>query len=190
MSAITESLMTTEEMLALPRNDNVTRYLIRGQLRERAMTRRNRWHSRIEARLAQLLGNWVDQQPEPRGEIASGEAGCILQRNPDTSVGIDLVYFSPEVSAAQGNDTTMWEGIPTLVIEVLSPSDVLEDVYEKVQEYLNVGVPLVWLVDPYFQTVTACRPDTDPETFNRSNEITADPQLPGFRILVAQIFQR
>jgi hypothetical protein len=70
--------MTTEELLALPPN-GVERWLIRGLLREKPMAVRNRWHSRILARIIQLLGDWLDQQPPPRGEILGGAAGCRLR---------------------------------------------------------------------------------------------------------------
>src|SRR5438105_12390017 len=88
-------VMTTEELLALPQ-DGVERWLIRGQLRKRPMTIRNRWHSRIMTRMAKFLDNWLDLVPEPRGLILCGEAGCRLRRNPDTTVGIDVVYVSAE----------------------------------------------------------------------------------------------
>jgi hypothetical protein len=51
--------MTTEELLALPEN-GTDRWLIRGQLRERPVTVRNHTHSLVMARVAQLLGNWLD----------------------------------------------------------------------------------------------------------------------------------
>jgi ribosomal protein S27E len=46
--------MTMEQLLALP-DDGVERWLIRGQLREKLMTYRNRWHSRIMVRVARFL---------------------------------------------------------------------------------------------------------------------------------------
>ena len=64
------------------------------------MTVRNRWHSRIMARVAQVLNNWLDQQPDPRGSVLCGEAGCRLRRNPDSTVGIDVVYIGPELAAS------------------------------------------------------------------------------------------
>jgi Uma2 family endonuclease len=182
-------LMTTEEMLALPEN-GMDRELIAGQLREKPMTKRNRWHSRVEAKIAQILGNWLDQQPQPRGEVLSGEAGCILQRNPDTTVGIDVVYISAALAAQEPEDTTMIEGVPVLAVEILSPSDTEEEINEKVDLYLQCGVALVWLVDPHFRTVHVHRPDAEPELFNVHKELTAEPHLPGFRVVVAQIFGR
>ena len=85
MSAVADAAiarMTTEEMLALPEN-GAERWLIRGQLREMPLTVRNRLHSRIMARVAQLLNNWLDSQAEPRGEVLCGEAGCRLRRDPE-----------------------------------------------------------------------------------------------------------
>src|SRR5436309_12344325 len=115
-------VMTTEELLALP-EDGVERWLIRGQLREKKMTVRNRWHSRIMTRVAKFLDNWLDQQPEPRGEVLCGEAGVRLRRDPDTAVGIDVVYNPAEVASRHEGDTTLIDGIPLLVVEILSPND-------------------------------------------------------------------
>ncbi|HJT79438.1 MAG TPA: Uma2 family endonuclease [Gemmataceae bacterium] len=196
MSApVTARLMTEEEFLALP-DDGTERWLIRGQLREKpaeregAMTVRNRDHSRLVARISQLLGDWLDRQPGPRGEVLSGEAGCRLRRNPTTTVGIDVVYISPQLAAHDPDDTTLIDGVPTLAVEILSPSDTEEELNEKVDEYLAAGVALVWLVDPHHRTVEVHRPDAEPELVNVRQELSAEPHLPGFRVPVTQIFGR
>src|SRR5580765_6566249 len=95
-------LMTTEELLALPEN-GMERELIRGELRERPMTKRNRFHGGIEANLSWLLNAWVHQQPQPRGKVYAGEVGCVLRRNPDSTVGIDVAYISAEALARQSH---------------------------------------------------------------------------------------
>lgn len=181
-------LMTTEELLAMP-DDGVDRELIRGELREKPMTRRNRIHARIEVNVSYLLRLWLDRQPEPRGEVLSGEVGCILRRDPDTAVGIDVAYASAETVARQTDETTMLDGAPLLAVEVLSPSDKQEEIDEKVEEYLATGVALVWVVNPRFRTVTVFRADAEPELFNVRQELSADPHLPGFRVAVKDIFQ-
>lgn len=188
MSIVAEMpAMTTEELFALP-EDGVDRELIRGQLRERSMTRRNRQHSRIEASVAHLLKDWLNRQPEPRGEVVSGEAGFRIRRDPDTSVGIDAAYVSPEVAAETPEAPPWFEGPPVLAVEILSPSDEHGEVVEKIREYLDAGVPLVWVIDPDFRTVVVYRPDAEPELFNVRQEISAEPHLPGFRVPVARIF--
>jgi len=186
--ATASSLMTTEELLALP-EDGTDRWLIAGELRERPMTRRNRFHSRVMIRVGKILVDWLDEQPQPRGQVLGGEAGVILGHDPDTTVGIDVTYISAAVMVRQTEDSTLIDGIPTLVVEILSPSDTIEDVNEKIDAYLTARVPLVWIIDPYRRTITVHQPDSEPELFNIRDELSAEPHLPGFRVPVARLFE-
>ncbi len=179
--------MTTEEMLALPAN-GLERWLIRGQLRERPMTVRDRLHSRIMVRVSYFLEAWLEKQPEPRGAVLCGEAGCRLRRDPDTTVGIDVVYISAELVARESTETSLIDGVPVLVVEILSPNDTQEQVDEKIDGYLQAGVALVWVIDPHDRTVTIYRPSQEPELVNVRQELLGDPHLPGFHVPVAQLF--
>ena len=182
------SLMTTEELLALP-DDGIDRWLIAGELRERPMTLRNRFHSRATIRVGKYLDNWLDEQPEPRGQVLGGEAGIILRRNPDSTVGVDIAYVGADVMIKQTEDSTLIEGIPILVVEILSPSDTIEDINEKIDSYLEAKVPIVWIIDPYRRTVTVYQPEGEPRLYNVRDELTAEPHLPGFRVSVARLFE-
>jgi Uma2 family endonuclease len=183
----TTTLMTTEELLALPQ-DGMTRWLINGELRERPMTVRNRTHSRVMTRVAKFLDNWVDTQSVPRGQVLTGDAGVRLSRNPDVTVGADVLYVSPDVLARQTAAISIIDGIPTLVVEILSPNTTIEDLNEKIDAYLAANVPVVWIVDPYRRTVVSYQPKTEPVLFTASQDLTAEPHLPGFRVAVAQLF--
>lgn len=180
--------MTTEEMLALPDN-GVERWLVSGELRERPMTVRNRFHSRVMIRAGKFLDNWLDEQPTPRGQVLGGEAGVRLSHDPDTTVGIDVVYVSAEVVVAQTGDTTLIDGVPTLAVEILSPKDTVEEIHDKLTLYRQAGVSVVWVLDPYDQTVTVHRSDAEPELFNIHQELSGEPHLPGFRVPVARLFE-
>lgn len=183
-----QRLMTTEELLAMP-EDGMERELSRGVLREREMTRRGRRHTKAGTAIAKLLGNWLDLQPKPRGEVLTGEAGFQLQHDPDTTVGIDVAYISAELSRSSPEDAFIIEGVPTLAVEILSPSDQQQDILDKVQDYLDAGVPLVWIVETVFKTVTVYKPNSEPQMFTVEDELTAEPQMPGFRVRVAQVFE-
>jgi len=180
-------LMTTEELLALP-EDGMERELIRGHLREREMTRRNPMHSGTEPRIVTLLQIWLTTQPQPRGQVFSGEAGFRIRKNPDTTVGIDVAYVSAETSAAISKDASLIEGPPILAVEILSPSDKQEDILDKVHDYLESGVKLVWVVEPIFRTVCVYRPDAPPAMFNDTQELSGEPHLPGFHAPVSEVF--
>ena len=188
-TATAPRLMNSEQLLALP-DDGRERWLIAGELREGDTTRRNRGHSRVEANICGELRIWAKRQPEPRGEVLAGEAGVRLRRNPDTNVSIDVAYISAQTADANPDEEGFVDGIPELVVEILSPSDKHEDVTEKVQTYLAVGVKLVWVADPAFRTVTVFRADAEPELFNVSQTLNAEPHLAGFSVAVRDVFLR
>ena len=183
--------ITLEEFLALP-DDGVYREVRRGILREyrgENVTRRNKHHAKVEARIAKLLGNWLDRQPPKTGEVHSGEIGCIIQQDPLITVGIDVAYFDYDVANDDSRGTSFIDGPPILAVEILSPSDTIEDITEKVEDYLAAGVALVWIVSPKFRTVEVHRPDADPQLFNVQQTLTADRALPGFSTPVRTIFE-
>ena len=176
--------MTTEELLALPEDDATERWLLRGRLIERPRTWHNFTHCRTEAKIAYVLNNWLAQQPEPRGLVVSGEAGFRLSRHPDFTVGIDVAYLSAEQMAATAKRASLIEGPPVLAVEILSPSDRVDGLGEKIDGYLQAGVKLAWRVEPVFGLITVFRPDAEPEGLNVNDDLDGGPRLPGFRVSV------
>lgn len=180
-------LMTTEELHSMP-DDGVERWLINGELRERERLHRSRLECRVTVRIATVLEEWNRSRTELRGEVLAGDAGVRLRRTPNSTFGVDAVYASPELLAQQVTESTIVQGVPTLAVEILSPSNLTEDVDEKIEAMLEAGVPLIWIMDPKFQTITVHRPNRPPEFFHSQQEISAPDHLPGFRALVSKLF--
>ena len=153
------------------------------------MTVRNRFHSKVMASLTTCLKIWRDAQPEPRGDVLTGDAGVRLTKNPESTVGIDVVYVSPEVLARQTDETTLIDGIPLLAAEILSPSDTIDEINEKVDAYLAAGVPLVWIIEPYRRTATIYRPQQPAGLVTEGEELSGGTVLPGFRVVLAELFR-
>ena len=189
LQEVAEPLMTVDEFIALPDDDEVDRMLIQGHLWEKPMTKRNKWHSSCEAAIARLIGNWVMTQPKPRGKVFSGEAGFVLRGTPGSAVGIDVAFASHEVLSRNDVDTRMVDGPPVLAVEILSPNDKQDEVIAKVREYLDVGVALVWIVEAVFQTVTVYRPNERPKMYSGTDVLSGEDHLPGFQVTVNQIFE-
>lgn len=189
MSAIAAPrLMTTEEFEALP-DDGVERFLIRGHLHEGAtMTRRNKDHSSSMMQVGYALLAWVKTLPKPWGKVAGGEAGFRLRREPDTYVGADVAFISPERLARTPANSTYFEGAPNVAVEILSPSDSQADILARIAEYLDCGTELVLILEPVFRTVTAYRPGRPPRFFAEDQDLVAEDVLPGFRVRVADLF--
>jgi Uma2 family endonuclease len=81
------------------------------------------------------------------------------------------------------------DGSPLLAIEILSPSDRVSEVEAKVDEYLSVGVKQVWIVSPHFQSVEVHRSNLPPVLYTGTTELTVEPDLPGLKFTVNDIFE-
>lgn len=189
--ATTIPLMTYEEFMALP-DDGLDRELIRGVVKVRGgtteMTRRSRKHCRTSSKVTAALEVWLATQPQPHGEVLVGEAAFRLSDESDSGVGIDVAYVDSDLIADTDEDAFEIVGPPTLAVEVLSAFDRHRDIVEKIEVYLEAGVPVVWVIDPDLKVVHVHRPNEEPISFNIRQELTAEPDLPGFRIAVADLF--
>jgi Uma2 family endonuclease len=152
------------------------------------MSVHNRYHAKVTTKLARFLDTWLDDQPEPRGEILTGEAGFRLRGTKDSLVGIDLAFVSARLMAETADGKLIYDGPPILAVEILSPSDTQRDVLEKVAIYREAGV-IVWEVAPGFRRVSVHRPGQASRTFDLDDELTTEPELPGFRVAVADLFR-
>lgn len=180
---------TTEDLLAIP-DDGIERWLVNGEIREVGMAMRNKDHAWIETRIAQYLANWNDSLNPPRGRVYSGEVGVRLSRDPEVSVGIDVAYLTAEMVAGQtASESWIIEGPPLLAIEIVSQSDTVKLINEKIRLYQTHHVPLIWVVDPYLKTIAIPRTGQPPIMLTEDHELSGEPQLPGFRIAVKRIFE-
>ncbi len=185
--SIATAPMSIIEFNALPDDPSLDRVLIRGQLREKAMTRRNRWHADATNMIGHMLTSWLERTPG-FGRVFTGDVGCELPAI-GSSFGIDVALFSTATLQQQDPQSKYVVGPPILAVEVLSPSDTQEDILLKVRDYLESDVKLVWIVEPWFRTVTVYRNDAGPELFHGDEQLRGDPHLPGLNIRVADIFQ-
>jgi Uma2 family endonuclease len=78
---------------------------------------------------------------------------------------------------------------PDFVIELRSPTDNLQAVLDKMQEYLDNGAQLGWLLDPLTRRVHVYLPQRPPEILDAPNTLSADPLLPGFVLDLRKIWE-
>jgi Uma2 family endonuclease len=78
--------------------------------------------------------------------------------------------------------------VPDLVIEVVSPTNTVYEQDERVEEFLAVGVPLVWVVNPASRSILIQRPDGPPSKLRHGDVLRDEPKLPGLVLTVADIF--
>jgi Uma2 family endonuclease len=181
--ATTEKLLTAEEFERLP--DDRKRYeLIDGELCEMAPSMY--WHGEVEINLGTLLN--VHVRAHGLGRVSSGEVLCIVRRNPDRVRAADIAFIRQERVPPLEARQHIMEVIPDLVVEILSKHDTVAEIHEKIEDWLNAGARLLWVVDPFRRTVTIYQPGHDPTLLGEHGILEGDAVIPGFRCPVAEIF--
>jgi Uma2 family endonuclease len=112
-------------------------------------------------------------------------------RLPDTSLrGPDASWLSPEQVAAIPKDQR--EGFPRVcpraVFELMSASDSRPQLIAKMDDYIANGARIAVLIDPRPRTVEIHRPGKRLETLVDPVTVALDPELPGFELELAPIF--
>jgi Uma2 family endonuclease len=76
---------------------------------------------------------------------------------------------------------------PNFVVELRSPSDSLEKVRSKMQEYMENGASLGWLINPKNKQVEVYRLNQDVEILENPPTLSGENVLPGFVLSLEQI---
>jgi len=126
----------------LDTNYDPDREYIDGELRERNV---GKWdHARVQWMLASWFGNH-----EREWNITGSTEQCV--RVSDTRVRIpDLVMLRP------GPHPDILVDPPHHVVEILSPDDTYTDTQARAEDYRNMGVLTLWIIDPRTRTGRMC----------------------------------
>jgi Uma2 family endonuclease len=142
-------------------------------------------HGNLQSRLAAALFT----QGEEKGHGKSyTEVGIVLARNPDHLVGADAAFVVKRSLPAREVKEGYLETIPELVVEIRSKNDTDTEINEKVADYLQAGVRLVWIVDPEPESVVEHRPGSPARTNQKSDTLTCEDIIPGFRLALFDLF--
>lgn len=175
---------TADELLHLP--DSVGYELVDGHLRERTASKES---SRVAATILRLLGNEAARTNEAEVYATDFGYNCFP---PDAEKEIrkpDASLIRRERLAGIAGDPGYMPMPADLVVEVLSPNDLIRSVNDKVEEYLTAGFGLVWVVDPVKKHVMVYRRDGSVAKVHENEEITGEAALPGFRCRVGEFFK-
>ncbi|HEX7051128.1 MAG TPA: Uma2 family endonuclease [Longimicrobiales bacterium] len=149
-----ERTLTAAEFAKLPEEGRYVAELVRGRLVR--SPRPATYHGLLVARLARVLSEFVEANDYG---VVVAEGGTLLARDPDTVRGPDVAFYSHTRVPEHAYATTFW-GPPDLAIEIVSPSNTEAAMREKIADYLEAGVRVVWVVDPATRGATSYRPGT------------------------------
>ena len=182
MSAVITRTITAEEFARMPNPaDGSKQELVKGEIFEMPPVKGR--HGIIQLEIGSILRAHV--KPKRLGWVAV-ESGTILERDPDTVRGPDVSFYSIARQPQMPED--YFEIPPDLAVEVLSPDDRRKKVREKIAEYVDSGVRLIWLVDPDAQTVTVYNGSQRGVEYIETDTLDGGDVLPGFTCPVADFF--
>jgi Uma2 family endonuclease len=173
----TRTLLTYSDYAALP--DDGRRYeLHQGELSVTPSPGLR--HQRAVIALGSRLYDHV--RARGLGEVLVAPTDCILSNV--TVVQPDILYVATDRQAITSERG--FEGAPTLVIEVLSPSTARLDRDRKMRLYAEHAVPYYWIVDPETRSIEAFalagaeyalagRLTSEPAALPPFNDLTLDP---------------
>ena len=120
----------------------------------------------------------------------------------DSSTGFKLPNGAERAPDASWVKKERWEALtpsqrkkfaplcPDFVIELRSPSDRVKDLQNKMEEYMDNGARLGWLIDPDSRQVYIYRPSGEIEQLDNPTEVKGDESvLPGFVLVMKEIWE-
>jgi Uma2 family endonuclease len=136
----------------------------------------------VSTRLSTFVGAWVI--PRGLGRVTGSSAGFTLPnsdtRAPDVSfVRADRLPRSPRSFA---------ELAPDLMVEVKSPSDRIEKLRTKIQDFLAQGTQVGLLVNPEDRSVEIYRLDQEAVILGDGDRLTVPDLLPGWEVPVVELW--
>jgi Uma2 family endonuclease len=144
----------------------------------------NRVASRLQTYLGQhLIGN-------PIGE-ALMETLFRLPLPKDRNRRPDVAFVAAETIAlapAQPGSDNAWAILPELMVEVVSPRDLAEEVMERIDEYFAAGTKLVWVVYPTWRLVYVYTSPHSVRILRETDELDGGNVLPAFRLPIESLF--
>ena len=137
-------------------------------------------------KLIQQLANWTDLDGSGIGFDSS--AGFTLPNGATRSPDASWIELSKWNNLSTEQKSKFAPICPDFVVELKSPNDSLEVLQEKMQEYIDNGASLGWLIDRSEKQVYVYTSDAKAKCLDNPSTLTGDPILSGFVLDLAKIW--
>ena len=138
------------------------------------------------SRLNLRVGSWNEQTE--LGEVFDSSTGFTLPNKADRSPDASWVEKSRWEALTPEQREKFIPLCPDFVIELVSPSDSLKKTQDKMQEYIENGCRLGWLINRKKREVEIYRPGRDVEILQSPQTLSGEDVLPGFVLNLAKIW--
>jgi Uma2 family endonuclease len=107
-----------------------------------------------------------------------------LKRRPDVAF-VSYAHWPAAVVAREA----AWNAIPDLAVEIVSPTNLAEEIDSKITDYFQAQVRQVWVVYPDSGRIYVYQSPTRITVLERTDTLDAGDVLPGFRLPIAQLYE-
>jgi Uma2 family endonuclease len=132
------------------------------------------------AKLITYFGNWNDQMQ--LGEVFDSSTAFRLPNGSNRSPDVAWVSRDRWQSLTSEQQDSFPPLCPDFVVELRFKSDSLKSLQDKMEEYLENGLLLGWLIDIQNQTVEVYRPQEPREILQKPSVLTGDSILSNFSV--------
>ncbi len=122
------------------------------------------------------------------GKVFDSSTGFKLSNGAIRSPDVSWIAIEPWNSLTDKQKRGFAPLAPDFALELLSPTDELAKTQQKMEEYINCGVKLGWLINPDRQEVEIYRIGEDKEVINNPSSLSGEKLLPGLTVDLADIF--
>ncbi|NJM71966.1 MAG: Uma2 family endonuclease [Scytonema sp. RU_4_4] len=122
------------------------------------------------------------------GEVFDSSTGFSLPNGADRSPDVSWVEKTRWDSLTIEQKEKFIPLCPDFVIEILSPSDNLKKTQKKMQEYIDNGCPLGWLINRKKQEVEVYRLGQEIEVLKKPQTLSGENVLPGLIVDMQKIW--
>ena len=133
------------------------------------------------------LFQWCDRH-EDLGMGFDSSTGFILPNGATRSPDASWVSRSRWEALSDEQKGTFPQICPDFVVELRSRSDTLSDLQNKMQEYLDNGARLGWLLDPKHRRVEIYRPSQPVEVLDNPTQLSGEDVLPEFVLSLSKLW--
>lgn len=157
--------------------------LVRGELVEKVMAFESIW---VVSQIVMLLKVFAEKR-KLGWVLAEQPVACFpwIERHARRP---DVIFVSLSKVPSARTHIAALKVPPDLCVEVLSPDDDVIELETKIAEYLQAGVPLVWIVNPALKTLRVHRLNGTISQYASTDTVTGEDILPDFSVQVAEFF--
>lgn len=181
----TKILLTGDDLLNMSEEATEGYELIEGELVKMVPTGLE--HGNVENGAAFQLTLFNKQHK--LGRILTGEIGFYIHGHDRTVRAADVVFISYEHLPKDASFEGYSHIAPDLVVEVISPGNTAAEMEQKIREWFEFGVRLVWVIYPKTQRVHVYTTSDKPTILDADAHIDGGDVLPGFSIPIATFFE-